>query len=344
MKKMNRFNIIFRTFLTFTFVLFLSSCEIDSFAESDEHSFGEIIAPSNVQITADIEGQDADNPNGDGSGEVEFTVSAENAISYKFVYNGSETLNPAGKISFTFNTLGVNSYTITAIAVGAGGTTSSQNITVDVLVTYVPPAELISALTSGTWRVSRDESGHIGVGAGLNADNSAGASNVGAVLPWWWGAGALEKQETGIYDDSYTFSEWNPSSGKGKFSFNVGPDASIFGKEEPCKNNLGGDRGATSTGEPNYEYNYYPYENYEVEFTIVPFTGYWDWDQDGTYADGSDYKEIYPGEKIVFSGTGFMGFYVGAHEFFIWERSDTRIRYSGIGWDGNSWHGIITKD
>ena len=42
------------------------------------------------------------------------------------------------------------------------------------------------------------------------------------------------------------------------------------------KADLGGDRGATSTGHPNYEYEFYPYENYEVEFTIVPSQ------QDGT--------------------------------------------------------------
>ena len=80
MKEMNRFNKIFKTLMSLTVVIFITGCEIDSFAESDEHSFGEIIAPSNVQITANIVGQDADNPNGDGSGEVEFTVTADNAI------------------------------------------------------------------------------------------------------------------------------------------------------------------------------------------------------------------------------------------------------------------------
>ena len=71
---MKKLDIIFKTLMSLTIVIFITSCEIDSFAESDEHSFGEIIAPSNVQITANVVGQDADNPNGDGSGEVEFTV------------------------------------------------------------------------------------------------------------------------------------------------------------------------------------------------------------------------------------------------------------------------------
>ena len=344
MKEMNRFNKIFKTLMSLTVVIFITGCEIDSFAESDEHSFGEIIAPSNVQITANIVGQDADNPNGDGSGEVEFTVTAENAISYKFVNNGAETLKPSGTIKYAFTSLGVNSYTITAIAIGAGGTTSSQNITVDVLVSYVAPAELIAALTTGTWKMSKDEGGHLGVAAGLNADNSARAANWGAPIPWWWSAGPLDKSETAIYDDRYTFSDWDADAGKGKLTFNVGPDGAIFGKEEPMKADLGGDRGATSTGDPNYEYEYYPYENFEVEFTIVPFTARWDWNQDGKYEDTAEGQEIYPGEKIIFSGTGFIGFYVGNQEFFIWERSDTRIRYSTIGFDGNSWHGIINNE
>ena len=99
---MKKLDTIFKTLMSLTIVIFITSCEIDSFAESDEHSFGEIIAPSNVQITANIVGQDADNPNGDGSGEVEFTVTAENAISYKFVNNGAETLKP---VSYTHLTL-----------------------------------------------------------------------------------------------------------------------------------------------------------------------------------------------------------------------------------------------
>ena len=341
---MKKLDIIFKTLMSLTIVIFITSCAIDSFAESDEHSFGEIIAPSNVQITANIIGQDADNPNGDGSGEVEFTVTAENAISYKFVNNGAETLKPSGVIKYAFTSLGVNSYTITAIAIGAGGTTSSQNITVDILVSYVAPAELIAALTTGTWKMSKDEGGHLGVAAGLNADNSANAANWGAPIPWWWSAGALAKSETAIYDDRYTFSDWDADAGKGKLSFNVGPDGAIFGKEEPMKADLGGDRGATSTGDPNYEYEYYPYENFEVEFTIAPFTARWDWNQDGKYEDTAAGQEIYPGEKIIFSGTGFIGFYVGNQEFFIWERSDTRIRYSTIGFDGNSWHGIINNE
>ena len=56
---MKKLDIIFKTLMSLTIVIFITSCEIDSFAESDEHSFGDIVAPSNVQVTADIKGQDA---------------------------------------------------------------------------------------------------------------------------------------------------------------------------------------------------------------------------------------------------------------------------------------------
>ena len=164
---MKKLDIIFKTLMSLTIVIFITSCEIDSFAESDEHSFGDIVAPSNVQVTADIKGQDADTPNGDGSGVVDFTVTAENAISYKFVYNGMEQLQADGTTTMNFTSLGVNKYTVVAIAVGVGGTTSSQAISVEVLVSYTPPAELIDALTSGTWKLSKDEGGHLGVAAGI---------------------------------------------------------------------------------------------------------------------------------------------------------------------------------
>ena len=235
----------------------------------------------------------------------------------------------------------MNKYTVVAIAVGVGGTTSSQAISVEVLVSYTPPAELIDALTSGTWKLSKDEGGHLGVAAGIGGD-AAGASNFGAPIPWWWSAGPLDKAHTGAYDDRYNFT-WDSSSGKGSYSFDSGDDGTILGKAGAMRDDLGGDKGQTETGDGDYEN--YPLDDYSVEFTILPFTATWDWNQDGKYEDTASGQELYPGEKIIFSGTGFVGMYVGGnHEYFIWERSANRIRYTCIGADGNSWHGILTKD
>ena len=43
--------------------VFISSCQ------EDDHEFGDIIPPSNLNITAEIIGQDNANPDGDGSGQ-----------------------------------------------------------------------------------------------------------------------------------------------------------------------------------------------------------------------------------------------------------------------------------
>ena len=91
---MKKFNTLLKIFITSLTIFVSVSCEIDSFAEDDEYSFGDITAPTNVQISASIVGVDTDNPNGDGSGEVNFSGSADNAITYKFVFDGQETLSP----------------------------------------------------------------------------------------------------------------------------------------------------------------------------------------------------------------------------------------------------------
>ena len=200
---MKNFNTLFKLLIASITVFTFVSCEIDSFAEDDQYSFGDISAPTNVQISAAIAGQSSDNPNGDGSGEVTFSGSADNAITYKFVYNGEEKMSTDGNVSYTFGTLGLNTYTVTIVAIGKGGTTSSSALTVEVLVTYSPPAALIAQLTTGTWRIASEEGAHMGVGPNEAPD------------PWWWSANPYDKASAGLYDDRYTF------NADGTFTFDV---------------------------------------------------------------------------------------------------------------------------
>ena len=70
---MKNINLLLKTIfalLAFTFV----SCE------EEEFKLGAIVAPSNVVISAEIVGANADEPNGDGSGTVHFTVTGNGAI------------------------------------------------------------------------------------------------------------------------------------------------------------------------------------------------------------------------------------------------------------------------
>jgi hypothetical protein len=42
-------------------------------------------APTSLKVTAEIVGKTTAKPNGDGSGKVNFTSTADNAISYKYI-------------------------------------------------------------------------------------------------------------------------------------------------------------------------------------------------------------------------------------------------------------------
>ena len=81
--------------------LILFSVAITFFGcQEKEYEFGDIIAPSSIVINAEIIGQDVNDPalaNGDGSGIVNFTVSADNASSYVYYFNGVAEASPAGQ-------------------------------------------------------------------------------------------------------------------------------------------------------------------------------------------------------------------------------------------------------
>ncbi len=90
------------------FILSLTSCgRSDGGGNSEDNT-----TLSNLTINSEIVGKSASFPDGDGSGTVNFTVSATNATSYKMLI-GSETLSSTtGKFSYNFNTPGNNSHDV----------------------------------------------------------------------------------------------------------------------------------------------------------------------------------------------------------------------------------------
>ena len=65
--------------------------------QEDNLGFGALDTPTNLQVTAEIIGKSAAFPNGDGSGKVKFTSTAENAISYKYIFSdGTSKNSPSG--------------------------------------------------------------------------------------------------------------------------------------------------------------------------------------------------------------------------------------------------------
>ncbi len=256
--------------------------------EEETYEFGEITPPSDIAVTAVIQGADEANPYGDGSGIVSYTASGEDAISYKFIFNESETVAPSGEHTYLFSNTGVDTYTVTAVAIGTGGVTSSVAINTEVLVTYEPPADLLEKLFGNgekTWRVKSEAQSHFGLGEvnGNDFDNI------------WWRAAPGEKSETGMYDDRYIFNI------DGTFthitnSVNGDNTGTIFGRERP----LEADLGPTDEAPNGADIENYPYNDYTETMTISAPGGI---------------------ETISLTGYGFIGYYSGGnHQYMIMDR------------------------
>ncbi|QMU63023.1 MAG: glucan endo-1,3-beta-D-glucosidase [Flavobacteriaceae bacterium] len=293
--------------------------------QDNNFTFGDIVTPSNIQITATIVGADAANPNGDGSGTVHFSATADNAVSFKYVYNGIEQVAPSGRITYNFSVLGLNTHTVTVVASGTAGVTSSASIQVQVLATYEPPADLKTKLydfdpanptaaSSRTWRIKSEKAGHFGLGP------------VGGTTPSeWYGAGPNEKVGVGMYDDRFVFN----SDGTYMHITNNTNDASgtdtsgtIFGRNPHIVNDLGSNTGVINGADiENYVY--------------------------------SDYSETWsltaPGgvETLSLTGLGFIGYYTGGnHTYQIFDRSvanELLLRTTDAAGEFDWWF-IITSD
>lgn len=287
--------------------LFLSLALVFSACEEADYQFGDIITPSIEQVTAEIVGQDADHPYGDGSGKVIFTAVAKDVITYKFNYpSGGAQMAPSGvdtpKGGNAFTTVGVNKYTVTVQAIGTGGVSSTQSIEVEVEYLYEPDEELLNMLTNGSeksWRVMAEKSGHFGVGPADSVD------------PIWWAAAPYDKAGLGCYDDEIIFNI------DGTITYKTNDTA--FGQAGPMDT----DFGYTWTANPGGEYENYPLPNFTDTWVI----------------SAPDDKET-----ITFGNNGYHGFYVGGdHSYQILAISDTEMSLKTIGADGLAWFGILTS-
>jgi hypothetical protein len=172
----------------------------------EEYSLGELSAPANVVINTEVVGVDATHPNGDGSGSVKISVTGDNALSYKIDYDANTPLDlvylPTGMTTKKYTSVGVNTYRITVVAYGKGG--SSTNVTKDVTVRsdFTVAPEIVTALTNNAskrWVVDKSVAGHIGVGPW----------NVASIRPEWWAGGVNEKAASAncFYTATFTFAK-----------------------------------------------------------------------------------------------------------------------------------------
>lgn len=168
--------------ITALFLLFMvASCQ------EDEASFGDIVAPSNLQIRAEIVGQSSTQPFGDGSGLVKFTSTADNAISYKYIFSdGTSQNSPSGVFEKRFTQTGVHTYMVTIIASGKGGLSTNTTLEVEVLSNFTDD-EAVQFLTGGThknWYWSASEPGHLGVGQNDSNATLNYYANYYQAAPW----------------------------------------------------------------------------------------------------------------------------------------------------------------
>ncbi len=283
----------------------------------DEPSFGDVIAPTNIVVTAEIVGQDAQNPYGDGSGIVNFTASADNAVSFRYVATGVQEDASSGNASIMFTNIGVNTYEVVVLAFGTAGVSSSITVEVEVLVTYAPPADLIDKLVgngSKTWRIKSEKPNHFGLGP-------AG----GEIPTEWWGAGPEEKAGAGMYDDRYIFNidgTFTHITDNTNDNPTPNTNGTVFGRDGLIQQ-LGGVGGGEQQGADILNY---PLEDYSATWQIIAPGGI---------------------ETIVLPGTAFIGYYIGgSHQYRIFDRSvQNEMLITSV--DGNgefSWWFIITSE
>jgi hypothetical protein len=156
--------------------------------QEDDKTFGDIVTPTNLTITYDIVGKDTDNPNGDGTGKVNLKAVADNASTYKYYFSDeTNASSPTGEYTKQFTKNGVNTYTVTVVAYGTGGNSTTASIDVTVLSNFSDP-EAVQFLTGGaskTWYWAASKPGHLGVGP--NDASDAG------YIPQYYAAGPFEK-------------------------------------------------------------------------------------------------------------------------------------------------------
>ncbi len=184
--------------LTAVLLISFSSCVDDDF------DFGEITAPTNLTVTTEVVGVTAEMPDGDGSGLVRFNASADNAMTYKFIYgDGFTEVSYDGTTVHPFTSAsGVNDYTVTIIASGTGGASSNITTTVTVFSDFNDPEtkQLLTGGSTKTWYIAASQPAHLGVGP---------ASGENFTFPSYYAATPFEKAGSPVsscfYNDEMTF-------------------------------------------------------------------------------------------------------------------------------------------
>lgn len=304
-----------RYFLAFALLVVISNCK------KKEYSMGDLTAPSDVTINTTLVGQDATHPSGDGSGDVQITLTGKNALAYKVDYDASDGISlvplPTGKVTKKYTKVGLNTYRITAVAYGPGATATTVTKDVQVRSDFAPDPSLVTKLTgsgSKTWRVDKSVAGHFGVGPW----------SASSVTPEWWSAGVNEKVGccNCFYTASFTFTK--TASG---FTLTTATPDGAFTKTGAL---AGGLPGIPSSGDEAC----YSYSGGTTSFSFVP--------------SGSGIAASTPSTKtaILLSGnTTFIGYGALQKEYEILSITDNTMYLRAQGTEtGNAWYLKLKAD
>jgi len=274
-------------------VLFIGGCQKD-------HQLGELVTPTNLNLSFEVQGADEANPNGDGSGIVEFTASADNAITYYYEFGDGKdkSVAPDGKISHQFSETGVNTYNVTVFAVGTGGIQSSLSSQVEVYSSFTDE-EAVVFLTGGSsksWYWAVNVPGFTGLGP---TDEDYG--NLDYTWASWWQIGANDPAKECMYSAEFVFTKTDngvtfeqvtgPAFIPGTYAGKIGVEGDV------CH---GEDVATTLYGVKNVSFS--------------PSSS-------KASIDGE-----YRGTTMSFSDGGFMCWWVGASEYDIIEITENLLR------------------
>jgi hypothetical protein len=296
--------------------------------QENDYQFGEIVAPSNIVITAEIVGQDLNDPalaNGDGSGSVNFTAKGDNTISYVFYFNGIAEASPSGIYTKRFSKVGVNTYTVVVKANGKGGISSTKSLDVVVFSSFsdVNAENFLSGANVGDskkWYWQADVDVHVGLGP-VTDDYGNGEF---AYEAWWNGIKAWDAEKACMYDNEFVFTRTADGL---TFEQTVGP-AFVPGTYAGALG-VAGDQCHDETVATSM------FGLKQVSFG--PSTS-------KAALEGSYNNEPYRGTTFDISDGGFMGWLVGSSKYDIISVSDDElvVRIIEAG-DGFAWYHKFTS-
>jgi hypothetical protein len=271
-----------------------------------KYSFGSIITPGNLSVTAAIQGATTASPAGDGSGNVTITATATGALAYKIYFGtGDSAVSESGVFTYKYTTLDTNQYTVVVNAIGTGGAMSTISTQIKVYYLFQIPAAIDSALTNGSsksWMVARDTAGNFGVGPTTT------------FTPDYYSAAPNQEPGCG-YAPVITFTHVSANN----ISINVNNQGSSFiiAAATAFYGQSGGDgcypvtTGGTKT----------------VTFGTDRFAG----------SNSSNSTGI----QMTIPGNGLINFGTGANTYEVLYLSSTVIALRDIGIDGNAWYQIL---